>query len=63
MTTLSIVATFNSFLTGLENLVENSCCSAQAAHKPVQQSRQQAQRAYSPNAYTVVCAIELEIEL
>ena len=46
--------TFNSFLADLDrNRVYDACCSAQTAHKPVQQSRQQALISYCPNTYTV----------
>ena len=50
---------FDSFLAGLDrNRVYCACCSAQTAQaieqfKPVQQSRQQEQRAYCPSVYAV----------
>ena len=41
---------FDSFLAGLvNNWVYGACFSAQTALKPVDQRRQQAQRAYCPN--------------
>ena len=41
---------------GREDPYFGACCSGQTAHKPVQQSRQQALRAYGPNIYTVCIA-------
>ena len=44
----------HSFLAGRgRNRVYGTCCSAQMAHKPVQQSRQQALRAYCSYIYTL----------
>ena len=45
---------FDSFLSRLgRNQVYGAFWSARTAHKPVQQSRQQALRTYCPNIYTV----------
>ena len=53
---------------GLGNLVHVSCCSAQAAHKLVltssaKQTTDAKDLTVLIDTYTVLCAIELEIEL
>ena len=35
----------------------SGCCSAHTAHKPVQESREQALRAYCSNIYTVISSL------